>query len=228
MNEITLTASFIGGLLSFFSPCILPLLPVYISLFSGLSLAEINKKGSKIRVLLYTLIFIAGFSTVYLALGAGSSFIGSFFIDFQAQLRVIGGTILVLFGLLLMGIIKSGFFLRNIGWNIKIGKIWSPLGAFFVGIGFAAGWSPCIGPILGTILIYSSLSGNVFEGIKMLGMYSMGIAIPFLISSLLIDTVIHYIRKFMKIFKLINYFVGSCLIVLGLIMIFGIQISIRV
>jgi len=228
MNEITLTTSFIGGLLSFFSPCILPLLPVYISLFSGLSLTEINKKSSKIRVLLYTLIFIAGFSTVYLALGAGSSFMGGFFIDFQDQLRVIGGTILVLFGLLLMGIIKSGFFLRNIGWNIKIGKIWSPLGAFFVGIGFATGWSPCIGPILGSILIYSSLSGNVFEGIKMLGMYSMGIAIPFLISSLLIDTVIHYIRKFMKIFKLIHYFVGSCLIVLGLIMIFGIQIPIRV
>lgn len=220
MNEITLTTCFIGGFLTFFSPCILPLLPVYVSLFSGLSTAEISQGSSKLRIMLYTLIFIAGFSTVYLALGAGSSLIGSIFFDYQDYLKVIGGAFLVLFGFLLIGLIKSGILLREFRLNMKFQKFGGPVGAFFIGVGFAAGWSPCIGPILGSILIYSSMSGNVFTGLKMLGMYSLGIAIPFLISSLLIDTAMRYLRRFIKVFKWINYAVGLILIILGLIMIF--------
>jgi len=238
MNEISLTASFIGGVLSFFSPCILPLLPVYVSLFSGLSIAEINQtqknssvielpkksKKSKLHILEYTLIFIAGFSVVYLALGAGSSIIGTIFFEYQNYLRSIGGIFLVLFGLLLIGLIKSGFFMREFRLNIKLQRLGTPVGAFLIGIGFAAGWSPCIGPILGSILIYSSMSGNVFEGLKMLGMYSLGIAIPFLIASLLIDSVMRYLRRFMKFFQLINYIIGFCLIISGLLMISGTSI----
>lgn len=219
MNEISLTASFIGGFLSFFSPCILPLLPVYISLFSGFSITEIER-ASKFRILSHTLIFIAGFSTVYLALGAGSSLIGSMFFEYQEYLRVIGGIFLVLFGLLLIGVIKSGIFLREFRIGLKFQKFGSPIGAFLVGVGFAAGWSPCIGPILGSILVYSGMSGNVFEGVKMLGVYSLGMAIPFLISSLIIDMAMRYLRRFMKVFKWINYAIGSVLIVSGLVMIF--------
>lgn len=221
MKEITLTASFIGGFLSFFSPCILPLLPVYISLFSGLSSAEIFQGSSRLRIVLHTLIFIAGFSTVYIALGAGSSFVGAIFFDYQDYLRIIGGFFLVVFGSLLIGLIRTNFFMREFRLNIKLQKFGSPVGAFFVGVGFAAGWSPCIGPILGSILVYSSMSGNVTDGIKMLGMYSLGIAIPFLISSLLIDSLMRYLRKYMKLFRWINYILGVCLIILGILMIFG-------
>lgn len=225
MNEVTFTAAFLGGIISFFSPCILPLLPVYISLFSGLSTAELSVGNSRLRIFIYTLIFIAGFSTVYLALGVGSSFIGTLFFDYQDYLRIIGGVFLILFGLVLIGLIKSGFFVREfrlIRLNVKAQKFGTPVGAFLIGVGFAAGWSPCIGPVLGSILIYSSMSGSIVSGIKMLGAYSMGIAIPFLISSLLIDTVMRYLRKFMKIFRWINYLIGVSLIILGLLMISGI------
>lgn len=221
MNEITLAAAFAGGFVSFFSPCILPLLPVYISLFSGLSVTEISHGSSKLRILFHTVLFIAGFSTVYLALGAGSSFIGSIFFDYQDYLRIIGGVFLILFGLLLIGLIKTGLLMREFRVNIKLQKFGTPLGAFLVGVGFAAGWSPCIGPVLGSILIYSSMSGSIITGLKILGAYCLGIAIPFLIFSLLIDTAMRYLRKFMKLFTWLNYIIGFLLIILGVMMISG-------
>lgn len=221
MNEIGLTTAFIGGILSFFSPCILPLLPVYISLFTGLSSTEISKGSSRLRILFHTLMFVFGFSTVYLAMGAGSSIIGSIFLDYQDIWRIIGGVILILFGILLIGLIRSGILMREFRLNIKVQRMGTPVGAFLVGIGFAAGWSPCIGPILGSILVYSSISGNVLEGMKMLGAYSLGIAIPFIISSMLIDTAMRYLKKYMKLFRWMNYILGMVLIILGLLMILG-------
>lgn len=221
MNDISVSTAFIGGFLSFFSPCILPLLPVYISLITGLSTTEISQGRSKLHILVYTLIFIAGFSTVYLAMGVGSSLIGSIFFDYQDVWRIIGGIFLIIFGFLLIGLIKSGFFMREIRLNIKFQNFSSPVGAFFIGIGFAAGWSPCIGPILGSILIYSSISSSILDGMKMLGAYSLGLAIPFLISSLAIDSAMRYLKKYIKIFRFINYFLGGVLIILGILMIFG-------
>lgn len=221
MNEIAITTAFIAGILSFFSPCILPLIPIYISLFTGLSTSEIYKGSSRLRILIHTLMFVAGFSTVYLAMGAGSSVIGSIFLDYQDIWRIIGGIILILFGILLFGLIKGGFFMRQFRLNIPIQKTGTPVGAFLIGIGFAAGWSPCIGPILGSILIYSSMSANFLEGMKILGAYSFGIAIPFMMSSMLIDTVMRLLKKYMKIFMLINYLLGVILILLGLFMILG-------
>lgn len=224
MNEIGITTAFIGGMLSFFSPCILPLLPVYVSLFTGLSSTEISKGSSRLRILFHTLMFVFGFSTVYLAMGAGSSIIGSIFLDYQDIWRIIGGIILILFGILLIGLIRSGILMREFRLNIKVQRMGTPVGAFLVGIGFAAGWSPCIGPILGSILVYSSISGNVLEGMKMLGAYSLGIAIPFVISSMLIDTAMRYLRKYMKLFRWINYVLGMVLIILGLLMLLGLFI----
>ncbi len=224
MNEIGITTAFIGGMLSFFSPCILPLLPVYISLFTGLSSTEISKGSSRLRILFHTLMFVFGFSTVYLAMGAGSSIIGSIFFDYQDIWRIIGGLILILFGILLIGLIRSGILMREFRLNIKVQRMGTPVGAYLVGIGFAAGWSPCIGPILGSILVYSSISGNVLEGMKMLGAYSLGIAIPFIISSMLIDTAMRYVRKYMKLFRWINYILGMVLIILGLLMLLGLFI----
>lgn len=224
MTEISLAAAFLGGILSFFSPCILPLLPVYVSLFSGLSSTELSLGKSRFRIFIHTLIFIAGFSTVYVALGASSSFIGVIFLEYQDYLRIAAGILLILFGILLVGLIKSGFFLREFRLNIKVQKFGTPLGAFFIGLGFAAGWSPCIGPVLGSILIYSSMSGSVLDGMKMLGAYSLGMAIPFLFTSLIINSAMQYLRKSMKVFRLINYFIGASLIILGFLMICGLSI----
>ncbi len=224
MNEIGLTTAFVGGILSFFSPCILPLLPVYISLFTGLSSTEISKGSSRLRILFHTLMFVFGFSSVYLAMGAGSSIIGSIFLDYQDIWRIIGGVILILFGILLIGLIRSGILMREFRLNIKVQKMGTPVGAFLVGIGFAAGWSPCIGPILGSILIYSSMSGELIKGMEILGAYSLGIAIPFIIFSMLIDTAMRYLKRYMKIFSWINYLLGVILIFLGLFMILGISL----
>ncbi|WP_297211765.1 cytochrome c biogenesis protein CcdA, partial [Thermodesulfovibrio sp.] len=115
-------------------------------------------------------------------------------------------------------------FLREFRLNIKVQKFGTPLGAFFIGLGFAAGWSPCIGPVLGSILIYSSMSGSVLDGMKMLGAYSLGMAIPFLFTSLIINSAMQYLRKSMKVFRLINYFIGASLIILGFMMICGLSI----
>lgn len=224
MNEIAIATAFIGGILSFFSPCILPLIPVYISLFTGLSTTEISKGSSRLRILFHTLVFVAGFSTVYLAMGAGSSVIGNIFFDYQDILRIIGGIILILFGILLFKLIKGGFLMRDLRVNVKILKVGTPLGAFLIGIGFAAGWSPCVGPILGSILIYSSMSGDLIKGLEILGVYSLGIAIPFVIFSMLIDTAMRYLKRYMKIFSWINHLLGVILIFLGLSMILGISL----
>lgn len=224
MNEIGIATAFIGGILSFFSPCILPLIPVYISLFTGLSTTEISKGSSRLRILFHTLMFVAGFSTVYLAMGAGSSVIGNIFFDYQDIWRIIGGIILILFGILLFKLIKGGFLMRDFRINVKIHKVGTPIGAFLIGMGFAAGWSPCIGPILGSILIYSSMSGDLIKGLEILGAYSLGIAIPFIIFSMLIDTAMRYLKRYMKIFSWINYLLGVILIFLGLFMILGISL----
>ncbi len=223
IGEISLSAAFIGGFLSFFSPCILPLLPVYVSLFSGLSTAELYSGKSKFRIFLYTVIFIAGFSTVYLALGAGSSLVGAIFMEYADYLRILGGILLILFGFLLIGLIRSGYLLREFRVSFKLKKFGTPLAAFLIGVGFAAGWSPCIGPVLGSILIYSSMGGDVISGMRMLGAYSLGIAIPFLISSLLIDTVMKTLKKYLNFFRFFNYFIGFLLIIFGLVMIFNLS-----
>lgn len=226
MNEIGITTALIGGILSFFSPCILPLLPVYVSLITGVSTAEISKHGTRFRILFHSFMFILGVSTIYLAMGLSSSIIGSIFIDYQEVWRVIGGIVLVIFGVLLVGLIKKGFLIREFRFDVKIQRMGTPIGAFLIGVGFAAGWSPCIGPILGSILIYSSMSANYVDGLKMLGAYSLGIAIPFLISSMILDSVMRYLRKFMKLFRWINYTLGILLIFFGFIMIFGFTIQI--
>lgn len=222
MNELSYVAAFVGGLLSFFSPCIFPLIPVYLSLCSGISVFEINHKGNRIRIIVYTLIFISGFSSVYLVMAVGSSFLVGIFYEYQNFLRVISGVLLVLFGVLLLKVLKIEILLRDIRFSIKLKKIGTPLGAFLVGIGFAAGWSPCIGPILGSILTYSSMSGDIIKSVKMLGMYCLGLAIPFLLSSLMIKSMIDYLRKYRKIFDIINYFIGGLLIILGLMIVSGI------
>lgn len=225
LEELSLTTAFLGGLISFLSPCVLPLLPVYLSLITGLSTTEISRGGSKLKILLYTLIFISGFSVIYIAMGLGTSLIADFFLDHGEIWRTIGGVFLILFGGLLIGIIRSGILMREFRFNIKLQKIGSPIGAFLVGVGFAAGWSPCIGPILGSILISSSMSGSTWQSLKMLSAYSLGLAIPFLISSLLIDSAMRYLRKYLGLFRWINYILGVILIVIGVTMVFGIYLN---
>lgn len=227
VEELSLTTAFLGGLISFLSPCVLPLLPVYLSLITGLSTTEISRGGSKLRILIYTLIFISGFSTIYISMGIGSSVLATIFLDHGDIWRTIGGAFLIVFGGVLIGVIRSGILMREFRLNIKLQKIGSPFGAFLVGVGFAAGWSPCIGPILGSILIYSSMTGSTWQSLKMLSAYSLGLAVPFLISSLVIESVMRYLRKYIGLFRWINYVLGFILIVIGITMVLGIDLPMK-
>ena len=218
MDKICYLGAFLGGILSFLSPCVLPIVPSYVSFITGISFEDF-KTGNKALIRKLTIIssltFIAGFSTVFILLGVFSSFIGRIFAVYYDQIRIIGGIIIILFGLYVMGVLKMDFLSMDKRVHLK-SKPRGYIGSFVVGLSFAAGWTPCIGPILGTILLVASTSGSAFYGFKLLLVYSLGLAIPFFITSLAINT-------FLSRFSLVNKYMRPILILSGLLLIaFGI------
>lgn len=215
MTEVTFTLAFFAGVMSFLSPCVLPLVPVYISFVTGLSIEEIKDSKNSPRIFFSTTAFIAGFSTIFITLGASSSFIGGLLIKYQDYLRIVGGLITILLGLFLTGLIKVDFLMKEKRFNIYRGPA-GFMGAFLIGMSFAAGWTPCIGPILATILIYTSSQGTTTFGLQLLGIYSAGLALPFLLSAFAINIFFTYSRK-------LTYFIRGVTIISGVILIsFGI------
>jgi len=218
LDKICYLGAFLGGILSFLSPCVLPIVPSYVSFITGISFEDF-KTGNKALIRKLTIIssltFIAGFSTVFILLGVFSSFIGRIFAVYYDQIRIIGGIIIILFGLYVMGVLKMDFLSMDKRVHLK-SKPRGYIGSFVVGLSFAAGWTPCIGPILGTILLVASTSGSAFYGFKLLLVYSLGLAIPFFITSLAINT-------FLSRFSLVNKYMRPILILSGLLLIaFGI------
>ena len=218
MDKICYLGAFLGGILSFLSPCVLPIVPSYVSFITGISFEDF-KTGNKALIRKLTIIssltFIAGFSTVFILMGVFSSFIGRIFAVYYDQIRIIGGIIIILFGLYVMGVLKMDFLSMDKRVHLK-SKPRGYIGSFVVGLSFAAGWTPCIGPILGTILLIASTAGSAFYGFKLLLVYSLGLAIPFFITSLAINT-------FLSRFSLVNKYMRPILILSGLLLIaFGI------
>jgi cytochrome c-type biogenesis protein len=204
--------SFFAGLISFVSPCVLPLIPGYVCFICGTTLDELKSK-SKNFILKRSLIFSLGFSLVFICLGATASFIGSYLLKNSQILSTISGLIIIFFSLYLLDLLQIDFLSKNLGVNnIKFSN--NILFPFIVGAGFGFGWSPCIGPILGSILVYASLENSIYEGIYLLTFYSLGLAVPFIVSSLVINKFLvfsknskyylHKIRKFSAIILLIT------------------------
>ncbi|MBU8849001.1 MAG: cytochrome c biogenesis protein CcdA [Desulfobacterales bacterium] len=220
-ETITYPAALFAGLLSFFSPCILPLIPAYFSFITGLSLDELteDKKETRQKVILSTLFYVAGFSFIFILFGASASFLGGFASQYSWVIRYMGGGIILVFGLHLLGIINiKGF---NFEKRIHIKK--KPLhlmGTFVIGMAFGAGWSPCIGPMLGSILIVAGNQDSVLEGVALLGVYSAGLAVPFLIMSFFINSILEIMKRATKFIGVFNKVSGILLIVLGLLLIF--------
>ncbi|MHB8881262.1 MAG: cytochrome c biogenesis CcdA family protein [Thermodesulfovibrionales bacterium] len=221
MQSISFPLAFFAGVLSFLSPCVLPLVPSYISFITGVSFDELRSGGDskKIRFLTITnsLAFIAGFSTIFIALGASSSAIGNFLFRYQDWIRIIGGLLVIFFGLSVSGIIKLDFLTREMKFHVS-GKPMGYVGSFFVGMTFAAAWTPCIGPILGSILLYASTQGSAVYGFKLLAVYSLGLAVPFFLSSLMFNSFLSYsgvIKKYMRYIMMLS---GLLLIVFGVLM----------
>jgi cytochrome c-type biogenesis protein len=219
LNILVATAA---GLLSFLSPCVLPLLPSYISFVAGVSFEEVQGTAANSRtrraILLNSLLFILGFSLVFIALGAGATLVGQVLFQQQRLIQKIGGVFIILMGLYVGGWLRIPFLMRE--WRVELkDRPAGYLGALMVGITFAAGWTPCIGPILGSILTLASVSQTAGTGIEMLTAYSLGLAIPFLVSSLAIHRFVIFFDRFKRFIPLVTRASGLILITLGVLLI---------
>lgn len=225
MDEIFKSFPYIGaliaGLLSFLSPCVLPLIPSYLTFITGVSFEDLQAAADKKKIQLLTishsLVFVLGFSAVFIALGASSSMIGSLFSAYQDWVRIIGGVVMIFFGLFVAGFFRFDFLQQEKRFHPQKKPI-GYLGTFIIGMAFAAGWTPCIGPILGTILLYASSQDSTAYGIGLLAMYSLGLAIPFLFASLAFNTFLSYSKKIRKHMHLIMIVSGLLLIAFGLLL----------
>ncbi|MEW6671228.1 MAG: cytochrome c biogenesis protein CcdA [Thermodesulfobacteriota bacterium] len=219
-ETVTYPAAFIAGVLSFFSPCILPLIPGYFTFITGYTLDDLTggaAAGIRKHVFVSTVAFVLGFSVIFVLLGASASLAGSVLFRYRDGIRILGGIIIVIFGIHLTGLIRIP--LLNFEKRIQLQR--KPihfLGTLLVGMAFGAGWSPCIGPLLGSILVIAGGRETVREGVVLLGIYSTGLAIPFVIISVFINFLLVFIKKTAWTLKYLNPAAGILLIVLGLIL----------
>jgi len=213
-----------AGLLSFLSPCVLPLIPSYISYITGLSFHELTEGEDKNKVrkitIKHSLIFIVGFSTIFILMGASASFIGKFLIDYRNIIQKVGGGLIFFFGLYIMGVLKLGFLSREVRVHLrkKPATLW---GSYLVGNSFAIGWTPCVGPILGSILLYAGTTGSVSMGIGLLTAYSLGLGLPLFITSLGVSSFLLYFKRINKYMRLIQILSGLFLMVVGIMIFTG-------
>lgn len=213
-----------AGFISFLSPCILPLIPSYMAFITGISLEELSheKNLKRVRkiVIINSLLFILGFSIIFIALGASATFIGKFLSRNIRWFEIVGGCVVILLGLHFIGIFRLKFLNREKKIHLK-DKPLGFIGTVLVGMAFGAGWTPCVGPILGAILTMAATTQNIFKGIVLLAFYSVGLGLPFLISGLIIHKFFEYFKAVRKYFKVITAVGGTLLIILGVLLITG-------
>ncbi len=204
-----------AGLISFLSPCVLPLIPGYISYISGSSLNELIEK--KNINLIPIILFTVGFSTVFIIFGAASTFLGQILLQNSFELRIIAGLVIIIFSLHIIGIINIKFlnYEKRIDTNIS-SNFFSPI---LIGMAFAFGWTPCIGPILGSILVLAATEESLSKGILLLSFYSIGLAIPFILSGYLIQKFLIFSKNFKKNIKLVSKIGGIILLITGILII---------
>jgi cytochrome c-type biogenesis protein len=214
-------AAFFAGLMSFLSPCVLPLVPGYVSLISGNSVDELKNPETRLTrtVLGHSIMFILGFSVVFISFGAVATWVGQLIHQNIGILSKIAGVVIVIFGLHLIGVFKiKALYSDKRMHSVQGGK--SPVGAFVVGFAFAFGWTPCIGPILAGILTLAADSGTVAKGILLLAVYSLGLAVPFLLTSLGIERFLSFYGRFRRHLHTVEVISGIFLIVIGVLIFF--------
>lgn len=217
MGRVSLAAAFAAGLVSFLSPCVLPLVPGYISMISGVSVDEL-KAGENPhllgKILFHSVLFIAGFSVVFITLGASATWLGQVLLSRMSLLYKVGGIIIIVFGLHLTGLLKIPFLYTDKRFH-SVGKPASAAGAFLIGLAFAFGWTPCIGPILAAILGMAASQDTIGSGVLLLALYSLGLAVPFLLTSLGINQFLGFYKRFRTHLHQLEVFSGVVLIILG-------------
>ena len=216
--QISLIAAFSAGLLSFVSPCVLPLVPSYISYITGLSVEQLTEASERVKfkkaIIVNSLLFIAGFSSVFIAFGASASLLGQILITHQDLIRRIGGVLIIVFGLYLLGILNLKFLKMEHRYQFR-NRPAGYLGSFLIGVAFAAGWTPCVGPVLGSILLYASTTDSLLSGVVLLTFYSFGLGLPLFLTALGVDRFLAYFKEVRAYLWGVSTVSGVMLILVG-------------
>ncbi len=215
-----LVISFSAGLVSFVSPCVLPLVPSYLSFVTGMSLEDLQTGVDRRNTMVHATLFVLGFSAVFIVMGATASFLGQFVKQNESLIARVGGAIIVVFGLHLMGLFRLAPLLRERRIHLQ-DKPAGHIGTLAVGMAFGAGWTPCLGPVLGGILTFAGISENLGGGVGMLTAYSSGLAVPFLVSAITIERFLAAFQRFRRFLPAIQFTSGLVMVVLGLLLITG-------
>lgn len=211
-----MAVAFAAGLLSFLSPCVLPLIPSYVGFLTGMTVEEVERR--RWTAVLHGLWFVAGFSLVFVLLGAAASAVGGLLREYQVWLGRVGGALMILFGVYLVGVWRPAFLMRE--WRIQLSR--KPIGYFgsgVVGFTFGAAWTPCIGPILGGILTLAATQAGLAQGMTLLAIYALGLAVPFLLTALALDRFLVWFQRFRPYIVWVDRIAGGMLIVLGILLV---------
>jgi len=223
ISAFGLLTAFGGGIISFLSPCVLPLVPGYMSYVAGDTISHVrhaDNRARRLAVFGLSLSFVAGFSTVFIALGASASALGQLLLRYQYEANIIGGVIVIMFGLFMIGMVKLPWLQHDLRFhgNIKGAR---PLGAYLIGLAFAFGWSPCIGPVLGVILTMSAAAATVSNGVALLGAYSLGLGIPFVATALFTGAMLKRLKSMRRSGRWLQVGAGAGMVFMGVAMITG-------
>ena len=223
ISGVGIFAAFLAGAISFLSPCVLPLVPGYVSFIAGQP--DLRRRSSiglraRLGAVGLSACFVLGFSTVFITLGAGASALGAWLLTWRTEMNLIGGAVIILFGLVMLGVFRIGLFSRDTRLNLDSpgGR---PMGAYVLGLAFAFGWTPCIGPILGAILTLSANSGSLNNGVWLLAIYSLGLGVPFLLTALFTDAIAARIRTIGRAGRVLYLLAGGVMVLMGLAVMTG-------
>ncbi len=217
-------SAFLAGILTFLSPCILPLLPGYLSFISGSSLEDLqdkNKKSPKVKAVLGAIFFGLGFTIIFVILGATATKLGQLLLGYQYILSRVAGILIIIFGLHMAGVFKINFLLKQAKINYKKGSAPFFIEAFLLGMAFVIGWTPCVGPILSAILALAAVESSLYHGMGLLLTYAIGLWIPFLLSAIAIGQALKTIKKAGKYFIWIERISGGLLVMIGIVLLTG-------
>jgi cytochrome c-type biogenesis protein len=217
-DSVGLPLAFFAGLLSFLSPCVLPLIPSYVSFITGLSLDDVGAR--RWVALSHAVMFVLGFTVIFVLLGASATALGALLNYHRVWLERVGGLLIIVFGLYLLGVLRWGALARERRVQLRDKPV-GYLGSALVGLAFGAGWSPCIGPILGAVLTYTSATATVGRGIVLLLAYSLGLGVPFLLAALAIDGFLAWFQRFRRVIPLVTRVAGAVLVVVGVLLASG-------
>jgi len=226
MSEISslgLLTAFAAGIISFLSPCVLPLVPAYVSYIAGHSVAHPHQRedlAQKLPALAISLCFVLGFSTIFITLGASATMLGQLLLRYRYETNIVGGAIVVIFGLFTAGFLKIPWFQRDFRFHPHVGSR-QPLPAYVLGLAFGFGWTPCIGPVLGAILTFSAVSSNTGSGIALLSAYALGLGLPFLASAFFAGGLARRLKSLRRTGRVLQIGAGVIMIIMGIAIMTG-------